>query len=73
MKVNGTKLGMLVVFRTTDPDNGPWEPIRKDNVPKWIKDNDDVMGDLAHGMIVQNPEDDPPYAYAARMMDGFAA
>ena len=73
MKVNGTKLAMFVVFRSLDPENEPWEPIRKDKVPKWIKDNDEVMGDLAQGIAVQNPEDDPPFIYMARMMDGFAA
>ena len=69
----GQKMAVMVVFRTLDPESGPWEPIKRDKVPSWIKDNPDVMSDLVDGFTIQNPQDDPPYAYRGEKRNGFAA
>ncbi len=72
-RINGQKLAVMIVFRALDPERGPWEPIKKDHVPAWITDNPDIMGDLVRGLVIQNEEDDPPYAYRGERRNGFTA
>lgn len=40
---------MAVVYKAKTPE-GPWEPVKPENVPEWVKDSE-VMGRLLQGMI----------------------
>lgn len=60
----GSKIGMFVVYRSKDED-GPWDPLHRDSVPEWIKDDPEVMGLLKNGHMVQNASDDPRWFYIA--------
>lgn len=46
-------LGMLVMYRSKD-GRDPWEPIHRDDVPEWIKDDPKVVGKMLRGHEVHN-------------------
>lgn len=57
----GHKLGFIVVYRA-DTQDGPWEALRSDDIPDWVK-NPVCMGRLVRGDMAQNPDD--PHWYRA--------
>lgn len=48
------KQAMIVVFASEDGETG-WAPLRPEEVPAWVKD-EDVLGNLLAGDIAQDPQ-----------------
>jgi hypothetical protein len=46
---------LLVVFKATTK-HGPWEPVKPEDVPMWVKD-EKIMTHLIGGEYIQQNED----------------
>ncbi len=61
---SGNSIGLFIVYRAID-EEGPWTPLHRDNVPDWIKNDDNVMGWLAEGYMLKNESIDSQFFYIA--------
>lgn len=52
--IQGLQLANLIMFRSLDPESGNWEPIKRDDVPDWVKDDPEVVKHLINGWIAHN-------------------
>ena len=43
-----------IVYRAEHPD-GPWEPVKPEDVPEWVKEQE-VLGRLLQGMMAMDKE-----------------
>ena len=48
------KLGFFIVYSSADGKE-PWIPLLLGEVPDWVKDNPEVMGQLRNGMVASRP------------------
>ncbi len=50
MSVGGTKVARAVILKSDDEVR--WEPVRPEDVPEWLKE-EDVMGNLVAGAMAK--------------------
>lgn len=50
------KHAYIMVLRSQDPEAQPdkWEPVMRDDVPDWVKNDPEVMGNIINGQVVHN-------------------
>src|SRR3990167_434111 len=46
MEAKGVKYDLLIIY-VSDSQEGPWTPIHSNDVPDWLKNNMQAMGQLA--------------------------
>ncbi len=59
-----TGLAMMIVYRA-ETEEGPWEPLHRDQVPRWLKEDDELVGMLRAGYMLRNTDNDKRWIYLA--------
>ncbi len=59
-----TGLAMMIVYRA-ETEEGPWEPLHRDQVPRWLTEDDELVGMLRAGYMLRNTDNDKRWIYLA--------
>lgn len=61
------KLENFTVFRSENPDVGPWTPVYRDQVPEWLRGDPDVFAVMVAGNVVHNDTQGGHYYRAEKL------
>ena len=59
------KQGHLIIY-VSPSYKGPWDPLKPEDVPEWIKDQD-ILGELVAGQMCSDPKKDGKWYRAEKL------